>query len=236
MTGRSNRAPAGRVKVSFNLKAMKQQNENAAARITLTCRQMNTTSESIVVIDDPSKAMVPALVGLVRNGGGPLPTLADHTCKVHMLEGYATYDVYRGRALVGSGVVAWNPSTEKAAWQHAQAEADELGVFPLVLADEDMDSIEPRSPQTPPDLPWAATALRRAALHWEGADPAKVFCLAVNTSEGLMITAPLTAATTHSCAAVARIESLLACAIVACANEAHSSAGEEGLSRALSRV
>jgi hypothetical protein len=208
---------------------MKQQNRNAAARITLTCRQMNTTSESIVVIEDPSKAMVPALTRLVLNGGGPLPTLADHTCIVRMLEGYATYDIYRGRALVGSGVVAWNPSTANTAWQHAQAEADELGVFPLVLADEDMDSIEPRSPQKPPDLPWAATALRKAALYSEAVDPAKVFCLAVNTSEGLMITAPLTAATTHSCAAVARIESLLACAILACANKARRSAEEEAL-------
>jgi hypothetical protein len=195
----------------------KQHNNGSADRIILTCRQMNTASESTVVIDDLAKALVPALTKLVRAGGGPLPTLPEHTCKVHLHEGYATYEIRRSRALLVSGVVAWTASAEPAAWKSARATAAELGAFPLVMADDQMSTVEPCRPDQPPALPWAATALRTASLRAEGTDPAKVFCLAIKTSEGLMITGPLTPATQLSCAPVARMESLLACSILACA-------------------
>jgi hypothetical protein len=195
----------------------KQHNNGSADRIILTCRQMNTASESTVVIDDLAKALVPSLAKLVRSGGGPLPTLPQHSCKVQLHEGYATYEICQSRALLASGVVAWTKEAEPAAWENARAAAAELGAFPLVMADDKMSTVEPRSPDQPPALPWAATALRTAALRSQGTDPAKVFCFAIETSEGLMITGPLTPATQLSCAAVARMESLLACSILACA-------------------
>lgn len=188
---------------------------NNAEKVILTCRQMNTTSESTIIMRDPGKALVPQLARIVRKGGGKIPTLAGHTCKVQCFEGYATYDIHRRRALTASGVVVWDPQAEEAAWHHAQTLGAELGLFGLLVADEELQKAEPQDVGTRPPLPWAASAMRKGALRTDTVEASSVFCIAVKTDEGLMITAPMTAATSQPCGPLARMESLLACAIYA---------------------
>jgi len=200
----------------------------------LTCLQTNTTSETHVSLENLERALVPTLAKLVREGGGPLPTLGGYTCRLKIKGGYACYDIYFRRSKIISGVVAWNPGDEDSAWQLAQAASAAVGQLPIVMADESMKEIMTEEVKKPATLPWATSSLQPAALRPHRARRSKAFSLAVKTDQGLLITSPLTAATPHSLTDVARIEALLTCAILAsglgtahekqCAGENFSSA------------
>jgi hypothetical protein len=191
----------------------KQQRNNG--KLELTCLQTNTSTESVVDLEAIHNDKMPVLGELLRYKGGHVPGMEGYKWSLERGQGMATYEVRDGRAKILSGVVVWKSDAQTRAWEIAQKAAGEVGMIPVVVANDDMRTELRVLPEKPEQLPWMASSLSSGALRAAREKGAPVFSLAFQSPEGLVMTAPVVAATTRSLLDLANFEMLLACAILA---------------------
>lgn len=201
---------------------------NNQTKVQLTCLQTNTATESVVDLGAMRNDKMPVLGELLRYKGGHVPGMAGYKWSLDRGEGLATYEVRDGRTKVLSGVVVWERDAQERAWQIAQKAAGEVGMIPVVVANDDMRTELRALPEQPDALPWMASSLSAGALRAAREKGAPVFSLAFQSSEGLVMTAPVVAATTRSLLDLANFEMLLACAILARVRREGESPGQDG--------